>query len=183
MKSAGVPKENVWMDFTIDPRGVRYIRATEPSKLSWEGIGATIRIAAEWTAEARKSNFAPKANVLVIKHAVVSAILDELLAACHRFAGGDTTPFSVVFHGTPLELGLSVRGEEVSVEILEYVGYSDLKRTLGLMTIPRNDLCMTVAGLVEKFAQRLVAENPSLEKDLSVRAFQEEVGRLRRNLR
>jgi len=179
VKSRGVPEGGSWLDFSIDPRGIRYIRATDPSKLAWDGIGATVRIAADWTAEARVSPFAPKGNVLVIRHAVVSAILDELVAACRHVASGDPEPFSAVLHGTPLELSLRARAEEVSIGILEYVDYSELKRTLGVLTMSREDLCMIVAGLVEKFAQQLVAENPSLALDSSVRRFREQAKRLR----
>lgn len=179
MKSRSDSNKSPWLDISIDPRGMQYVRATNPSKLAWDGIGGTVRIAAKWTAEARASDYAPKANVLVIEHTVVSAILDELMAACRHFSKSDPQPFSVVLHGTPLELELSVRREEVEVRILEYVDYSDSKRTLGFVTLSRKDLCLIAAGLVENFVRELETANPSLAHESSFRRFRDEVSKLR----
>lgn len=171
MKRADLSGDGSWLDFTIDPEGLEYIRATHPSKLAWEGIGGTVWITATWTPAAKTSTYAPAGNTLFLPHAVLSAIVDELVVTCRNVARNGSSALSVVLHGTPLELLVRVRDDAVEVSILEFVDYSDRQRKLGTLTMSRHDLLQTTSGLVEKFVGQLVAENPSLVHHRAVRSL------------
>ena len=170
------------MDIDLDQRGVAYAEATSPSRLAWEGIGGTILIAANWGPEAESSAYKPEDAVLAVKHVVVSAFLDEIVAACLSLSRRKSSSFSLVVHGTPIELALEVNHESAEVKILEYVDYSDRTRTLGTLVISRNDLFQTVAEVVEKFAKRLASANPAMEQNSGFLSFTRQAISLRKQV-
>ena len=183
MPSGSSPMASRWLDLNIDRRGAAYAKATKPSELAWEGIGGTIRIVATWTCEGESTSYTPKSGVLVVKHVVLSAVLDELVAACLNVSRSESSSLSVVVHGTPLELDIKVDREEAEIRILEYLDYSDRPRTLGVLIVTRNELFLTVAETVEKFLKRLISANPSVGQTSAVRLLKEQSERFREQVK